>query len=133
MPIVHFIPFSTERTCELTPDSFARFYLRTRTVLGPPPFGESRYVPRTSADVAGATSAAGVAPSDVDIITRGSRATARTCGDIDAATIWFRSESEGNKERCERVAGGQALAKGYIDRGGWFPRPTAVTSDSVDQ
>ena len=35
-------------------------------VLGPPPFGESRYVPRTSADVAGATSAAGVAPSDVD-------------------------------------------------------------------
>ena len=60
------MPLFTEPTCELTLDSIARFYLRTRTVLGPPPFGESRYVPRTSAGVAGATSAAGVAPSDVD-------------------------------------------------------------------
>ena len=55
---------------------------------------------------------------------------ARTCGDFDTATNWFRSEPEGNKELCERVAGGQDLAQDNIDRGGWFPRPTAVTSFS---
>ena len=78
-----FLSVPTERTCDLTPDFFARFYLRTRTVLGPPPFGESRYVPRTSADVAGATSAAGVAPSDVEASREG-RAQRR--GPVEAST-----------------------------------------------